>query len=76
MAHVLEWFGFASAHVPQLTSHYFAQEQDIQYANAGIELSVAFGAGGGPAAGSVCRDCRRGGIAKAGGRGESGASAR
>lgn len=40
VAHVLEWFGFASAHVPQLTSRYFGQEQDIQVANAGSSFPV------------------------------------
>ena len=40
VADVLEWFGFASARVPQLTRQYFQQSQDIQHCSAGTSFPV------------------------------------
>ena len=40
VADVLEWFGFASARVPQLTRKYFEQAQDIQHCSAGTSFPV------------------------------------
>lgn len=40
VAHVLEWFGFASSQVPQLTKRYFGQAQDIQHSSAGASFPV------------------------------------
>jgi len=33
VAHVLEWFGFASAHVPRLPQQFHGQRQDVQHAS-------------------------------------------
>ena len=40
VAHVLEWFGFASSRVPQLTRRYFGRQQDVQHASAGTNFPV------------------------------------
>ena len=40
VADVLEWFGFASARVPQLTKQYFKQSQDVQHCSAGTSFPV------------------------------------
>jgi len=53
VADVLEWFGFAASHAPQLSARYFGQEQDIQHASAGTSfpvLPVPAGAGAGAVA--------------------------
>ena len=40
VAHVLQWFGFASAHVPELTREFFGQPQDVQHSSAGTSFPV------------------------------------
>lgn len=40
VAHVLQWFGFASSHVPRLTRQYFGQQQDVQHSSAGMSFPV------------------------------------
>lgn len=40
VADVLEWFGFASARVAQLTKQYFQQQQDVQHASSGMSFPV------------------------------------
>ena len=40
VANVLEWFGFASSHVPRLTRQYFGQQQDVQHSSAGMSFPV------------------------------------
>jgi uncharacterized caspase-like protein len=40
VAHVLEWFGFASAQVPQLAKQYFGQPQEIQHSSIGSSFPV------------------------------------
>jgi hypothetical protein len=40
VAHVLEWFGFASTHVPELTAKLAGQKQDVQYAGTGSSFPL------------------------------------
>lgn len=40
VAHVLQWFGFASAQVPKLTKEFFGQAQDIQHSSLGSSFPV------------------------------------
>lgn len=40
VADVLEWFGFASAHVPRLTKKYFGKEQDVETSGQGTSFPV------------------------------------
>ena len=40
VAHVLQWFGFASSHVPRLTRQYLGQPQDVQHSSAGMSFPV------------------------------------
>ena len=40
VADVLEWFGYASGHVPRLTKRYFGREQDVQSSGQGTSFPV------------------------------------
>lgn len=40
VADVLEWFSFASAHVPRLTRKYFGREQDVQMSSQGSSFPL------------------------------------
>ncbi len=40
VAYVLPWFSFATAQVPQLTSRYFGQQEDVQHICAGMSFPV------------------------------------
>jgi WD40 repeat protein/uncharacterized caspase-like protein len=40
VADVLDWFGFASAHVPQLTKRYFGQQQELQHSSFGTSFPI------------------------------------
>jgi hypothetical protein len=37
---VLEWFGYASVHVPRLTKQYFGRAQDVQSSGQGNNFPV------------------------------------
>ncbi len=40
MAYVLDWFGFASAHLPLLTRRYYGQAMDVQHSGRGSSFPV------------------------------------
>lgn len=40
VAHVLQWFGFASTQVRELTKEYFDEAQDVQHGSAGTSFPV------------------------------------
>jgi hypothetical protein len=40
VADVLEWFGFASGHVPRLTRKYLGKEQEVQTSGQGSSFPV------------------------------------
>ena len=40
VAHVLEWYGYASAHVPRLTEDLLCRPQDVQHSAAGTNFPV------------------------------------
>jgi len=40
VAEVLDWFGFASSHVPRLTKQYFGRQQEVQHSSLGTSFPV------------------------------------
>jgi len=40
VANVLDWFGFASSHVPRLTRQYFGRQQEVQHSSLGTSFPV------------------------------------
>lgn len=40
VADVLDWYGFASTHVPRLTKQYFGRQQEVQHSSSGMSFPV------------------------------------